>query len=95
MPQWVGEKRRVRYCGHFYSLFLCKWTHWHHRGQVFTVWGEGQKKLEGSVSGSEIDIVGLFVGYFLRMGLRDDDALMGWSRIDRAILWTPLLTPLA
>ena len=62
---------------------------------VSTMWGEGRKKLKGSVSGLEIDIVGLFVGCFLWMGLRDDDGLMGWSRMDRAILWTPLLTPLA
>jgi hypothetical protein len=61
---------------------------------VSTVWREGRKELEGSVSGSEIDIVGLFVGYFLWIGLRDDDGLMGWARNDGAILWTPLLTPL-
>lgn len=56
---------------------------------------DGLKKLEGLASGSEIDIVGLFAGYFHWMGSRDDDALMGWSILDRAILWTPLLTPLA
>jgi hypothetical protein len=32
---------RALYCGHLYSLFLRKWTHWHQRGQVFTVWREG------------------------------------------------------
>jgi len=63
-------KMRALYCGHLYSLFLCKWTRWHQRGQVSTMWREGQKELEGLLSSLKGDLVGCPVGSLFLMGSR-------------------------
>jgi hypothetical protein len=60
------------------------------------MWGKGGRtESERSLLYSDGELLGLLVGPFLHTGSRDDDALTGRSRIDGAILWTPLLTPLA